>query len=48
MTKREQYIKLRAKGMTFQAIADKYGVTRQAVQGAVNYKKKTQPRPKLK
>ena len=36
MTKTQQYKQLRAEGMTYQKIADKFGVSRQAVHQAVN------------
>ncbi len=48
MTKKEQYIYLREKGWTYAKIAREYGVTPNCVRYSVNYKKTTQPRPKLK
>lgn len=39
MTKTQQYKQLRASGMTYQQIANKYGVSKQAVHQAVNRRK---------
>lgn len=35
MTKTEKYIALRSSGMTYEAIANKYGISRQAVHSAI-------------
>lgn len=37
--KREIYKKLRSQGLTFQQIADIYGVSKQAVESSVNYER---------
>ena len=36
MSKSEQYMALREQGMTYDAIAKRYGVTRQAVQDSIS------------
>jgi DNA invertase Pin-like site-specific DNA recombinase len=46
--KKDDYQKLRDLGWTYQAIAEKYGVSRQNVYQSLNFKKKTSPLPKLK
>lgn len=40
MTKKEQFIEMRNQGMTYQAIADKFGCSKQYVHDTVNKKRK--------
>lgn len=37
VTQKEKYKKLREEGWTFQAIADKFGISRQAIKQSLNY-----------
>jgi len=43
MSKSEQYMALREQGMTYDAIAKRYGVTRQAVQDSISRQKTPPP-----